>query len=129
MDLAEWYAGKRWVALLELIDMLPAASRLNEAIANDPEAAKAIAEANQGNESEPWAPRTSEWDLHATMLGDIATKLDRLGAILIKVNGGKPGDVKPFPTPKTEIQAAMKAAERDWAVQFAGQFGFSTEDL
>jgi hypothetical protein len=129
VDLAEWFRAKRWVALLELIDMLPAASRLNEAIANDPEAAKAIAAASQGRESEPWAPRTSEWDLHATMLGDIATKLDRLGAILIKVNGGNPGDVKPFPTPKTEIQAAMKAAEREWAVQFAGQFGFSAEDL
>lgn len=129
MDLAEWYAGKRWVALLELIDMLPAACRLNEAIANDPEAAKAIAEASQGRESEPWAPRTAEWDLHATMLGDIAMKLDRLAAILIKVNGGNPGDVKPFPTPKTQIQAAMKAAEREWAVQFAGQFGFSAEDL
>lgn len=109
--------------------MLPAASRLNEAITDDPEAAKAIAEANQGKEMEPWAPRTAEWDLHATMLGDISNGIKTLIAATIKVNGGKPGDVKPFPTPKTEIQAAMKAAERDWAVKFAGQFGFSAEDL
>lgn len=129
MDLAEWFRAKRWVALLELIDMLPAASRLNEAIANDPEAAKAIAAAHQGRESEPWAPRTSEWDLHATMLSDISNGIKVLTAATIKAHGGKPGDVKPFPTPKSEIQAAMKAAEREWAVRFAGQFGFSSEDL
>lgn len=129
MDLAEWYRAGRWVALLELLDMLPAASRLNEAIANDPEAAKAIAEAHQGKEETSWAPRTSEWDLTATLLSDISNGIKVLTAATIKVNGGKPGDVKPFPTPKTEIQAAMKAAEREWAVQFAGQFGFSAEDL
>ena len=117
------------MALLELIDMLPAASRLNEAIANDPEAAKAIAAASQGKVMEPWTPRAAEWDLHATILGQIATGIEVLTAATIKVNGGKPGDVKPFPTPKSEIQAAMKAAEREWAVQFAGQFGFSAEDL
>ncbi|UXM92565.1 hypothetical protein [Paenarthrobacter sp. JL.01a] len=129
MDLAEWFAGKRWVALLELIDMLPAACRLNEAIANDPEAAKAIAEASQGRASDPWAPRTSEWDLNATLLSEISNGIKVLTAATIKANGGKPGDVKPFPTPQTKIQAAMKAAEREWAVQFAGQFGFSAEDL
>jgi len=129
VDLAAWYAAGRWVALLDYIDGLPAACRLNEAIANDPEAAKAIAAAHQGKESDPWAPRTSEWDLTATLLSDIANGIKVLTAATIKSGGGKPGDVKPFPTPKTEIQAAMKAAEREWAVQFAGQFGFSAEDL
>lgn len=129
MDLAEWYAAGRWVALLELIDMLPAACRLNEAIANDPEAARAIAAAREGKEDEPWTPRTAEWDLHATMLSQINNGLQALIAATIKANGGKPGEVKPFPTPKTAIQDAMKAAEREWAEGFIEQFGFSREDL
>ncbi|MFP3835983.1 hypothetical protein, partial [Chryseobacterium sp. SIMBA_028] len=86
-----------------------------------------IAESQRGKEGPAWAPRTAEWDLHATILGQIATGIEVLTAATIKANGGKPGDVKPFPTPRTEIQAAMKAAERDWAVQFASQFGFSAE--
>ncbi|MFK0005469.1 hypothetical protein ACIQTZ_00300 [Paenarthrobacter sp. NPDC090520] len=129
MDLTEWYHAGRWVALLELIDMLPAASRLNEAIANDPEAAEAIAKSRQGKEQKPWSPRTAEWDLHATILSSVANDLKTLIAITSKANGGKPGEVKPFPTPKTAIQEAMKIAEREWAVDFAGQLGFSPEDL
>lgn len=129
VDLAVWYASGRWVALLDYIDGLPAASRLNEAIVNDPEAAKAIAAVSQNNKSEPWAPRTSEWDLHATILGDIATSIKVLTAATIKVNGGKPSDVKPFPAPKTEIQAAMQAAEREWTEDFVQKFGFSAEDV
>lgn len=129
MDLAEWYAAGRWVALLELIDMLPAACRLNEAIANDPEAVAAMAAMQAGGERLPWAPRTAEWDLHASILSQIADGVQVLTAALIKVNGGKPGDIKPFPTPRTKIQDAMKAAEREWAAGFIEQFGFSKEDL
>jgi len=129
VDLAEWYAAKRWVALLELIDMLPAACRLNEAVANDPDSAAALAAMYTDGEREPWAPRTSEWDLKATILGEVSTKLDNIAAILIKVNGGNPGDIKPFPTPRTKIQEAMQRAEREWAEGFIEQFGFSREDL
>lgn len=129
VDLAEWYAAGRWVALLDYIDMLPSACRLNEAIVNDPEAAKAIADAQQGKESEPYAPRTAEWDLTATLLSEIVNGLQVLTAATIKVNGGKPGNIKPFPTPRTKIQAAMKAAEREWAEEFVQQLGFSPEDI
>lgn len=130
MDLAEWYTAGRWVGLLELIDMLPAACRLNEAVANDPEAAAALAAMHAGDgERESWAPRTSEWDLHASILGQIADGIQTLTAITLKVNGGNPGDVKPFPTPRTKIQEAMQQAEREWAEGFIEQFGFSREDL
>lgn len=45
VDLGEWVAGRRWRALLDLVDGLPPASRLREAIFNDPvEAAKIVAE-------------------------------------------------------------------------------------
>lgn len=129
MDLAEWYAAGRWVGLLDLIDNLPTASRLNEAIVNDPEAAKAIAEAQHGRESEPYAPRTAEWDLTATLLSEVVNGLQVLTAATIKAAGGKPGSIKPFPIPRTKIQAAMKAAEREWAEDFIQQLGFSPEDI
>lgn len=129
MDLAEWYGAGRWVALLELIDMLPAACRLNEAIANDPEAAKALAALGTGEDREPWAPRTSEWDLTATLLSEVVNGLQTLTAVTLKVAGGNPGEIKPFPTPKTKIQEAMKAAEREWAEGFIQQLGFSKEDI
>lgn len=129
MDLAEWCAAGRWVGLLELIDNLPTACRLNEAIVNDPTAAKAIAESQQGKERDPYAPRTAEWDLTATLLSEIANGLQVLTAATIKVNGGRPGNIKPFPTPRTKIQAAMKAAEREWAEGFVQQLGFSPGDI
>lgn len=127
MDLAEWYAAGRWVALLDLIDMLPAACRLNEARANDHEEARYLASLPRSEEA--WAPRTAEWDLHAQLMGDMSTKLDNIAGILIKVNGGSPGDIKPFPSPRTKLQDAMKQAEREWAEGFIEQFGFSKEDL
>lgn len=127
MDLAEWYAGKRWLALLELIDNLPTACRLNEAIANDPEAAAHLADAPRS--ADPWSPRVSEFDLNATMLREILHAIKALKQVSIAVAGGKPGDEKPFPMPFTEIDRAIAAAERSWAEAFVGQFGFSPDDI
>ncbi|SDK79062.1 hypothetical protein [Arthrobacter sp. ok362] len=127
MDLAEWYAGRRWVALLELIDNLPTACRLNEAIANDPEAAAALAAAPRSED--PWSPRVSEFDLTATMLREILHAIKALKQVSIAAAGGKPGEEKPFPAPFTEIDRAIAAAERSWAEAFVGQFGFSPDDI
>lgn len=132
MDLAEWVAAKRWVALLELIDNLPTACRLNEAIANDPEAAAELAAARLDSEQEsadPWSPRVSEFDLTATMLREILHAIKALKQVSIAAAGGKPGEEKPFPAPFTEIDRAIKAAERSWAEAFVGQFGFSPDDI
>ena len=127
VDLAEWYAAGRWVALLDLIDMLPAACRLNEAIANDPEAARQIARMPQP-EGE-WSPRVSEFGLEAHMLREIIHELKALRQVSIAAAGGKPGEDKPFPGPRTEIGKAIEALEREWAEDFMSQFGFDASDL
>ena len=127
MDLADWYAAGRWVALLELIDNLPTACRLNEAIANDPEAAAQLAAAPAS--ADPWAPRVSEFDLQATILREILHALKGLKQVSIAAAGGKPGEEAPFPAPYTEIDRAIKAAERSWAEAFVGKFGFSPDDI
>ncbi|MFM9430065.1 hypothetical protein [Arthrobacter sp. MP_2.3] len=131
MDLAEWYAGKRWVGLLELIDNLPRAGRLNEAIANDPEMAAHLAELrlSRSDDADPWTPLVSEFDLHATMTQSLITEVKALRHALLSVNAIKPGEEKPFPSPRTEIDRAVESAERSWAVALAGQFGFTSDDI
>ncbi|QCB97117.1 hypothetical protein E5206_09390 [Arthrobacter sp. PAMC25564] len=131
MDLAEWYAGKRWVGLLELIDNLPTACRLNEAIANDPETAAHLAELRLSapDDAEPWSPRISEFDLNITMLREILHAIKGLRQVSIAAAGGKPGEETPFPAPYTEIDRAIEAAERNWAEMFVGQFGFDADDI
>lgn len=127
MDLAEWYAGGRWVALLDLIDGLPTACRLNEAIVNDPEAAAAIAKMPKS--SEEWSPRVAEFDLTAHLLREILHAVKGNGQISIATAGGKPGELKPFPAPSTEVERAIAAIERQWAEAFVGQFGFDAADI
>lgn len=127
MDLAEWVAAKRWVALLEFIDMLPAACRLNEAIANDPEYAKHLASLPESEEK--WSPRVSDFDLNAILLRDVLNTLGVISQQLVQVNGGSPKQPKPFPAPFTEIDRAKAAAEREFAEDLVGMFGFEAADL
>lgn len=127
MDLAEWYAGGRWVSLLDLIDGLPTACRLNEAIVNDPEAAAVIA--NTPKSTSEWSPRVSEFDLTAHLLREILHATKANGQISIAAAGGKPGDLKPFPAPVTEVERAIEAVEREWAESFVEQFGFDASDI
>lgn len=131
VDLTAWFAQRRWVALLEYLDGLPTASRLNEAIMNDPATAAYLAEISMQDEGEktPYAPRVAEWDIHATLLREAVDGIKGLRATLIGVNGGKPGTIQPFPSPRTAIEAAKEAAEKRWAVDFSAQFGFSPEDF
>lgn len=131
MDLAEWYAGRRWVALLELIDMLPAACRLNEAIANDPETAKHLAAMKRQDDTtkSDWAPRVSEFDLHAVLMREILHAIKGLRQVSIAAAGGTPDAEAPFPGPRTALDKAIEQAERDWAVGFVQQFGFDPEDI
>ena len=132
MDLAAWYAGRRWVALLELIDMLPAACRLNEAVANDPEQAAALAALRLqelGGEKHQWAPRVSEYDLHAMLMREILHAIKGLRQVSVAAAGGRPGQETPFPPPRTALDRAIEEAEREWAESFVQQFGFDPEDI
>lgn len=127
MDLAEWYAAGRWVALLEYIDMLPSACRLNEARVNDKEEAALLAALPKPEHE--WAPGVAEFDLHAHILRDVVNEIRSLIAVTLAVAGNKPGEVKPFPAPFTEIDRAIQAAERDWAESFVSQYGFDAADI
>jgi hypothetical protein len=127
VDLAEWYAAGRWVGLLEYIDMLPSACRLNEARLNDPEEAAVLAKMPAPDQE--WAPRVADFDLHAHIMREVVNEIRSLTAVTIAVAGGKPGDVKPFPAPHTEIDRAIQAAERDWAESFVSQYGFDPADI
>lgn len=117
VDLARWWRGRRWVALLELIDQLPAASRLNEAIMNDPESAELIARAQEQvpeSEREQWAPPLREYDLHAQLLRDTVQALMGVQAAIVAAAGGNPGQVT-YPAPRTEIDRAVARINREWA--------------
>jgi nucleoside-diphosphate-sugar epimerase len=127
VDLAEWYAAGRWVALLDLIDMLPSACRLNEAIVNDKEYAAHIAAMPKPDTE--WAPRVAEFDLNAHLLREILHALKSLKQATVAVNGVKPGEEKPFPGPKTELDRAIEDANKQWAESFLSQFGFDSSDI
>lgn len=127
MDLAEWVAARRYSGLLELIDQLPSASRYSEAVVNHPEYAKQLAEAPEP--SEAWTPRQAEFGLTEHLLTNISDQLQVLTVVTLKAAGGKPGDPKPMPRPKSAIEEAKKQAEMEWAKEFIQQFGFSPDDI
>lgn len=127
MDLDAWYSAGRWVGLIELIDMLPGACRLNEAIANDPEMAQLMAKMPKP-EGE-WSPRVSEFGITEHMLRAVIQELKQVKQAIIAVAGGRPSNEKPFPAPHTAVDDAIAALERDWAVDFVAQFGFGSGDI
>lgn len=130
MDLDEWYSAGRWVALIEFIDMLPGACRLNEAIVNDPEQAEFMARRPKPETAEEWAPRVAEFQLIHHMMRDAISELKRIGQVSTAQLTGKPQPVeKPFPLPRTAVDAAIAAHEREWAEDFVAQFGFDSNDI
>lgn len=127
MDLDEYYRAGRWVALLELIDMLPAACRLNEAIANDPSVARDLAALPAPKD--PWAPKVSEFDLTAVLLREILGSLSSIQQTQVAAAGGNPKPQKPFPGPRTEIDRAKAELEREFVVDIGSLLGFEESEL
>lgn len=134
VDLAVWYAAGRWVALLDYIDMLPSACRLNEAIANDPDTARLMAElrldAQNDDNAEPWTPRVSEFRLEHVMYQQVINELKQIKqGITVQVTHKPPPTELPFPSPHTAIDRAIKAIEREHVVSIGLMLGFAEEDL
>lgn len=135
MDLAEWYAKGRWVGLLELIDMLPGACRLNEARMNNPEEAilfaehRMDAENNKSDDDEPWSPRFSEYRLDHQMWAAVFSVLIEIKQGVTAQAGGKPKSEKPFPSPRTEVDRLIETAEHDWSMDFLEELGFDADDI
>lgn len=132
MDLAVWWRARRWRGLLDLIDQLPAASRLNEAIHNDPEQAERIARARleqDPDEAAPWSPRQAEYDLHANLLRDLIQAVAINTATTVAAAGGKARQPATYPTPVTEVDKATARLERAWAQSVLSRFGFDPGDF
>lgn len=120
--LREWLADRsRWGELLDLIDMLPTASRTKEALLNDPDTARLIAETDE--ESAPaWVPPISEYTTEAAVF---AAVFDRLGVLVDTVSsalGGK-GRSQTFPRPVTEVDRIKERARREAADELIALFG------
>lgn len=111
--------------LLELIDGLPEASRLNEAIQNDPERAEILAdlERERGVErGREWSPRIRDFDLHALMLREVVNSLQAIQSTIVgttyvpEKNGSirflKPRKGKPFPAPVTALDTVKARRSR-----------------
>lgn len=123
MDLAAWYAEGRWVGLLDLIDGLPSASRLNEARLNDPELARLLAEAPEP--TEPWSPKTSEYGLLERMVGDLIDEVKQLRIM----QSGKPSNEPRYPSPRTAVHAAREQMDVDHVNDIFMDFGVSPDDI
>lgn len=127
------YRAGRWVALLDYIDGLPAACRLNEAIVQDPVKARELAarqlEHQEDEEKEPWSPRTADFDLTATLLREIHSAIGGVQQAVIASVGGTPKPFKPFPIPRTAVDKAKIDLEKEFAREIIGMFGFKPEDL
>lgn len=109
VDLGSWWSQGRFRALLEMIDRRPAASLLSEAIYTDPDNAEFLLEERQRlkKKSRRWAPRISDFDIHAEMLMAIAN--DVRSAL-----GAKQWDLFPSPETAADVLERIKR-EKDAA--------------
>lgn len=132
MDLRAWLTENRVVDLLDLIDQLPAACRLNEAIAQDDEAADQLVALTDGSKSKDgpsWSPRVAEFDLTNMILVSLVNEVKMLRQSGVALAGGKPKKEPPFPAPKTAIDRARERQDLNLFHSFQSKFGFGrTED-
>ena len=111
VDLHALYQQRRVVLALDLIDGLPAASRLRQAVLNDPDAAAALvdqqeADERAGKNAGEWAPDVSEYDANVIMQGRILAALSDIAQTLTAQASGGKSKGKPIriPTPKTAVE-------------------------
>jgi hypothetical protein len=102
VDLATEWRGRRWRRLLNYIDHLPANSAFTEAFANDEDAARARLE-SEGSHPPEHRERWSDWSPERQALARIDDRLQELLRAVISVTGGKPGQFKPAPRPRTAL--------------------------
>lgn len=130
VDLAAWYADGRVDALIDFIDELPGASRFYEAVSNDPDQARLLAEHRLTNtEKSEWRPRVSEFDTTAQLLQMLVNEIKALRRVTIASGGGKPGQEKPVLGPRTAVDEAFELLEDALSGELLSQFGFGPEDF
>jgi len=107
LDLEVLYRSRRWRYLLSLIDELPEASRVRQAMLDDPEVAEAILDADGGTDAE-WHPPISEYGLAEQYLAQIIDGLAALNQAVVALGGGKPERPKATPRPRTQIDVVRE---------------------
>ena len=113
--------------MLDLIAQLPSDSRYHEALTNHPKYAEQLARLPEPEE--PWAPRQAEFGLAENLLANISDQIQQLTHLWMRSNGGNPGQLKPFPRPKSLVDEAREQAELEWAKDFIQRLGFDPDDI
>lgn len=112
-DLTTLWSSRRWRALLNLIDHLPRNTYYSEAVANDEEHAKALAEAAEARrgetEGEDPGPPMHLWDQNAAMTAELIDAVHGLTFTVAAANGAK--NLKP-PNPYTRPKTAIDKMKR-----------------
>lgn len=113
--------------------MLPAASHTRTALFNDPdyawEVAKASLEADEDEETDPWAPALNDWNFTNELLVQVIDLLNNLSYITAAAQGAK-GLKKPknYPRPRTAIDKAKDEMARAQGNSLYEVFGLKTPD-
>lgn len=116
------YKERRWVRLLNLIDSLPQASRLTQAMMDDPEVAEQILDLTDSQTQEEWAPPLSQYGLQEQYLAQIVDGISTLAALVVSVGGGKPDRPKPTPRPRTQLDVIRERRSRETQLEIISLF-------
>ncbi|HET8536087.1 MAG TPA: hypothetical protein VFL73_02805 [Solirubrobacteraceae bacterium] len=123
MDLDAEVQARHGRKLLDLIEMLPSASRTREAILNDPEEAALLAALPEPDDE--WAPRISEWTLPVALQYDQrAILVAILRTLEVQVTGKRAKPVLPLPPPRTAVDKAREAIRRERIEELKYAFGY-----
>lgn len=88
-------------AILDFLAHLPRTSEYHAALADDEELAARLAD----EPPQPvGSPPLTEFSPEVQVLAEVRDLLAAQLAVLVKVNGGKPAKVKPYPRPVTALQ-------------------------
>lgn len=132
VDLTVLWRERRFVALLDLVDQLPATSRLRAAVASDRDLAlEMLEQGGPKGEQEPWSPPLTEWDVKSALLAEVRDRLGEVLKVLASIKSGVPVvqqerlrtppkmTVKPFPRPVTaweQMRDDQARAAAQWLV-------------
>lgn len=115
VDLITLWRRRHFRRLLNLIDHLPRNSHFAEAVANDEEHARLLAEAIPASRGEEWRPPMSTWSPEVAMLADLIDAVNALKAVVTMANsqkGARKPDLKPYPRPGTMLEKVRREQRR-----------------
>lgn len=122
VDLTTLWRERRWRFLLNLIDHLPRNSFYSEAVANDPEHARMLAEAqaqhadDTRDEEGPSGPPMHTWSAEVAAIVDLTDAVRRVEYAVVAVQADKgkgPKPPEPLPRPVSILDRERKRAAYD----------------